>query len=315
MTDRTGLGIVDLAVLETLDRIGARSDRPHKKCARAVAEVDATSGLGPNLAYEALCDMARPWVVPVRCIQFHGNYGSLDSPSAGPRYTEARLSPIGMLAVVAERREIGAIPIGLINGNTHSGGTRPPFHPRKIVTALRHLLVDPAVADQELTDLVGPPVFPTGCEVAGDIAALTAGESVTLQLSAHLRLADPPTRRWIIDHLPPLVGGRELLERIANLAMRRPWSADLPELDRRTRVPVSTIDAMSTGPDTQLVIKAATGVDLDALGRQLREVQGVTIKLPVQLPGPLPRILRNWVATHATDDLRTSLARVEELLD
>jgi DNA gyrase subunit A len=315
VTDRTGLGIVDVAVLETLDRIGAQAERHHMKCARAVAALDANYGLRPDFAYDALCDMARPWVIPVRCVDFHGNLGSFDAPAAGPRYAEARLSHVGMLAVASERGEIGAVPIGLINGNTYCGGIRPPFDPRRVVTALGRLLDDSAVSDHDLTDMVGPPVFPTGCEVAGDLATLVAGEHVTLRLSARLRPAEPPRQGWLIDHFPPGVGARQICERLAGLVTRRSWSADLPELDRRTRITVSMIEDVSTDKDAQLFLQAARGADIDALGRQLLEVHGVTIQLSVELPASLPEILRRWVTTHDRDDLRISLTRLEASLD
>jgi DNA gyrase/topoisomerase IV subunit A len=315
MTDRTGLGIVELAVLETLDRTGAHADRPYMRCARTVADLDASYGLRPDFGYEALCDMARPWMVPLRCVQFHGNFGSLDFPAASPRYTEARLSETGMLAIASERGELGPLPIGLINGNTYCDGSRPPFDPSRITSSLRALLTDPGLSDHNLTDMVGPPVFPTGCDVSGDIGALMAGESITLRLSARLRPADPPRRGWLVDHLPHGVGSREISERVAELVQRRPWSADLPELDRRTRLPVSQLDDLSSGTQTRLLFTAAEGADLDALGRQLLNLQGITIKLSVQLPEPLPDMLRRWITTHRTDDLNTSLASLEGLID
>jgi DNA gyrase/topoisomerase IV subunit A len=311
------LGIVDVAVLETLERLGAHAGLPyslHTKCAKAVGELDSEYGLGPDLSYWALCQMARPWVVPLCCVEFHGNVGSPDFPAAGARYTEARLSVIGVLALASERGEIGAIPIGLINGNTHYGGTRPPFEPGAIVNALRRLLEDPAVGDNELADLVGTPVFPTECNVTGDISALISGASVTLRLSARLRPADAPRQGWLVDRLPPGVGALEISERIATVARQSPRSVDLPELEKRTHLPVSKIDDLSTATKTQMLLTAAKGADLEDLRSRLLQIHGISLKLRVEFPAPLPDILRHWVVAHAADDLQASLARLDQLL-
>jgi DNA gyrase/topoisomerase IV subunit A len=314
VSDRTGLGIVDVAVLEALHRIEARHHRPACKSARAVAELDAQYGLAPDLAYSALCDMARPWVVHLRCVDFHGNFGSPDFPAAAPQYTEARLSPLGALAPAAERGEVGAVPIGFINGNTAGGGTRPPFSPRHIVGALREVIANPAATDSELAGLAGGPVFPTGCEVTGNIQALVAGESVTLRLSARLRPLEGPKRGWVATRLPPGVGSLEVSGYVAAAVQRRPWSADLPELDRRTRIPVSSIDDLSDS-ETRLVFIASTGADPEQLRRQLSAVYGLTVEVRAQLPAPLPDTLRGWVTAHAADDITGSLSQLEQLLD
>jgi hypothetical protein len=315
VTARTGLGIVDIAVLETLERIAARSDRPYVKSAKAVVDLDEVYGLAPELAYMSLCDMARPWVVPVRCVDFHGNLGSPDFPEAGPRYTEARLSRIGGLALAAERGEVGAVPIGLINGNTHGGGTRPPFAPRRMIAALGRLVSDPSIRDSDLADIVGPPAFPMGCEVGGDIAALMAGEAVSLELSARLRPVEPPGRGWIVDRVPPGVGSRDISDFVMQSVHSRPWAVDLPELDRRTRFALSGLDYLSQGDGICLVFTAADGADLDELRDRLLRVHGISVEVRAQLPAPLGGMLRIWVAAHATDDLRDSLGRLDELLD
>lgn len=314
MSDRTGLGIVDVAVLEALHRIEARHEWRYCKAARAVEELDAVYGLAPDLAYSALCDMARPWVVHLRCVDFHGNVGSADYSPSAPQYTEARLSELGALARAAERGEMGAVPIGLINGNTAGGGTRPPFDPHRVVSALLEVIAKPDATDNELVGLVGAPVFPTGCDVTGDILALVAGEAVTLRLSARLSPLEGPKPGWVASRLPPGVGSREVSGYVAAAVQRRPWSADLPDLDRHTRIPVSCIDDLSD-TETRLVFTASTGADLEQLRQQLAGIYGLTVELRAQLPAPLPDMLRSWVAAHATDDLTDSLTQLERLLD
>lgn len=41
------------------------------------------------------------------------------------------------------------------------------------------------------------------------------------------------------------------------------------------------------------------------------DVYGVSTTVRVDLPRPLPAMLRNWVQAHAAEDLQTSLAALE----
>lgn len=75
---------MEVAILETLDRIGAGGDGRYTRCAKAVDRLDADYGVAPGPGYEALCDMARPWVVLLSTVDFHGNFGSVDFPPAAP---------------------------------------------------------------------------------------------------------------------------------------------------------------------------------------------------------------------------------------
>jgi len=321
VTRRSGLGIVDVAILETLDHIGANANRPFMKSARAVAHLDEEYGVGWDTGYEALMDMARPWRMPLHCVSFHGNYGSPDYPGSAPQYTEARLSAVGELALAAERGETGAVPIGLINGNTYSGGVRPPYQPAGMIDALTRVLSEPTAGrakDAELVRLVGPPSFPGGCDVRGYLKVLAAGRRVKLQCSAVLTPAEELDRRgrpgWVVSRLPPGPGGRAVVEGVANRVNRRPWANELPELDRRTRIPVAAIDDLSAGETTRLVFILAPGGDLEDLRKKLLATYGVGVRVDVQLPAPLPEYLRGWVASHDEDDLASSLAQLREAL-
>jgi len=315
MTQRSGLGFVEVAVLETLHRIGARPDRPHHKSATALVHLDESFGIAPDYGYAALCDLARPWLVHLRCVDFHGNVGSPDFPEASPRYTEARLSPIGLLGLAAEHGEVGPVPIGLINGNTYCGGSRPPYDPRRVVEALMRLAGDPSLGDDELVDLVGAPSFPTKCEVNGELEAMTAGELATLRLTARFQPAPAPQRGWLLDRLPPGVGVGQVEHYVSSNIERRRWTDELPELDLQTRLPVTNITNLSAGDTVCLAVTAAPDADLDVLRDRLVEVWGVSIELRVRLPASLPEVLRRWVSQHGDEDLNVSLGRLGDLHD
>ena len=109
-SDRTGIGAIERAVLEALDDLGARPDRPHRKSANVIGRVYEASGIGPQFAYGAACALAAPWLVHLRLIDFHGNLGGPDEDDepAAPRYTEIRLSKAGAFALRGRTRPVAA---------------------------------------------------------------------------------------------------------------------------------------------------------------------------------------------------------------
>ena len=78
MSSSTGLGLLDVMILEAIEVAGARHDRPYLKTQRTLDVLHDRTGIGPNQAYESLCDMARRYVARLPLVDFHGNYGSPD---------------------------------------------------------------------------------------------------------------------------------------------------------------------------------------------------------------------------------------------
>ena len=305
MGQRSGLGLVEVTVLEALDFLGARFDHWHIKCAKVVAAVDESIGLAPGYGHEVLCDLARPWTVAVRLVDFHGNYGSQDYPAAGPRYVESRLSPAGEVALAAERRELAPVPIGLINGNTYRGGTRPPFRPHGIIAAAHRVITDPRAADADLISIIGPPDFLTGCAVEGDLKMLAEGRPTELRLEARVSVMENGS--VVIENIPPNAGPRIVSESIANRQQPNEWADDYPSLDEETRLPLASVDDLSSGTDDRLVCMPEPGVPPEVLRNQLMGVYGISTTVPVALPGPLATLVRDWVDLHRDEDLVASL--------
>jgi hypothetical protein len=73
--DRTGCGLVELAILETLSAATGGRPRAHVVCTKAVAAIEERIGLGPRYSYEVLMDLARPWIIPVPAVIVMGNKG------------------------------------------------------------------------------------------------------------------------------------------------------------------------------------------------------------------------------------------------
>jgi hypothetical protein len=153
MSERTGTGLVDVAVLDALGSLGAWPDRGFMRCSRALAFLQERIGLAPEHGYGVLLDLALPWKIPVPLVSGQGNMGTgSGDPPDGPGETQCRLSPVGQVVLDAERGGLAPVPIGLINGTARDGG--PP--PAAVLAAVRRTAEHPAAADGELLGLLGP---------------------------------------------------------------------------------------------------------------------------------------------------------------
>jgi hypothetical protein len=309
---RSGTGLVETAILTALDSLGARAGKRHVRNTKVLGEVEERTGLAPGYAYEVLLDLARPWVLPVPLVEGKGNYGNLrGDPAASFRYTESRLSPAGEVAVAADHGELAPVPIGLINGNSHRQGSRPPFRPEGIIAAAREAIGRPEVTDRELADIIGPPSFPTGSAVVGDIEALMAGRPAELRLEARVNVGEDQ-RSVVIEAMPPGVDRGDVLASLSSRAKRHDWSGAYPDLDRATRVSIAEVQDVAGLDDDRFVCVAEPGAELDVLRDQIVDVHGIWAVIPVSLPQPLPAMVRRWVQAHAGEDLLASLARLED---
>src|SRR5205085_3254216 len=102
---RDGLKPVHRRILWGMHDVGARSDRPHMKCARVTGDVMGKyHPHGDSAIYDALVRMAQDFSLRHPLIDGHGNFGSPDHPAAAARYTECRLSQLAnhMLADIGE---------------------------------------------------------------------------------------------------------------------------------------------------------------------------------------------------------------------
>lgn len=312
MSERTGLGPVEEALLLDLDDMGAGPQRPHVKSAHLLAEIERHFAVAPSYGYQVACDLAHHWTVWLRLLDGHGNFGGPDDPPADPRYTELRLTPVGTLAVAAERGDGASLPIGLINGSIYAGGQRPPFSPGPLLRALIAVLDDPGIGDVALVDICGPPAFPTGSDVAGDVDAVLAGRPGTLRLTARVTPgveAGHPVVR--ITNLPPGAKPRSVVGAIHSRVQNSAWDELPPELAASMRLPIADIKDASTDR-VVITCRPTGGVDADDLAERLRTLWGVHLDVRAVLPAPLPALLRAWVTDHAGagtgDTLRRLLA-------
>lgn len=315
MSERTGLGPVEEALLLTLDDTGAGPERPHVKSAHVLAQLERHFAMAPSYGYQVACDLAHDWAVWLRLLDGRGNFGSPDQPPAEPRYTELRLTPVGTLAVAAERGDGASLPIGLINGSIYAGGQRPPFSPGPLLRALIALLDDPGIDDAALVDICGPPAFPTRCDVAGDAHAVLAGRPGTLRVTARVTRGVEGGHEVVhITNLPPGVKPQSVVSGIQSRVQNSPWDDLPPELAASMRLPIANCKDAST--DTVVITCRPTpGVDANDLAKRLRTLWGVHLDVRAVLPAPLPALLRAWLTDHAGAGTRDSLERLLAVCD
>ena len=339
MGQRSGAGLVELAILEALDARRARPGGRAVSCETVLAALDDEIGLARGYAYQVLIDLAQGWKLPVPLIEGRGNFGSRgNDPPASPRYTQARLSPAGQVALAAERGQIAPVPIGMINGNTHREGIRPPLRPAGVIDAIRQVLRKPRLPGPAITAIVGPPDFITGCTVTGDLAALAAGQHAELGLHARVTVTDAahvrdrvtkaavPGRRppgftrdpgrpvIVIDKFPPYVNSDDVGLSIGKRAEEYSWHARHPELGALTGLPVTDVRDLSARGDYWYVCLPADGTPPQVLRDQLLTVHGVSIYITTRLPRPLPAMIRTWIRDWQQEDLAGSLTALENAL-
>lgn len=311
MSERSGIGAVQVAILEALATPPGRGFRPNEKL---LSQAEVQIGLAPWYAYPVLVDLAQPWKMPVTLVEGQGNFGSRgNDPAASRRYTESRLTDAGRVVLAAERRDLAPVPVGLINGNTYRDGTQPPFRPLAIIEAIRHVIRHPKAPGQEIVDIIGPPDFITGCTVTGgDLAAFAAGHPTELRLQAKITISDD-RQAVIVENIPPNITTDDAA---ASIARRAQQTSDLSQpsaLHTATRLDVRSVrdEGTSYTPDGRIVCTPATGVPPEEVLGQLTRVYGVYTTMYVALPRSLPATIRQWVKTSEGEDLPASLTSLE----
>lgn len=297
MSAATGLGLVDIAILEACE--ASTDGHPLVLTRTVLGLLHDRTGIGPRVATEPLYDLARPWVAHLPLLTVHGNYGSQDDPPANPKYTECGMTPLGTAALAAERGEMGMLPIGLINGTTSVGGTQPPFDPTRAIAAIRQAATTSA-SDADLVATIGRPAFPTGCEVDGDLAGLAAGHAAQLTLTARLDSVRGSSRYDHIEirNLPPDSGNEEIAERIADNSRRHVHQERWPVHDIEHRV-------VSRGGEDYLAVILDLETDPEPVMALLRSIWAIRRTVSAQLPAPLAQLIR--AAAADTDGLETRL--------
>jgi DNA gyrase/topoisomerase IV subunit A len=299
----TGLGQIEVSLLSALyERAGKPGTGPIK-CRHLVDYVADKFNFGQRYSYQVLCDLASPWRVILPLIDFNSsNMGSVDFPAAEPELTECSLTDAGRLGALAEKGEIGSVPLTLINGTTYMGGKQPPFSPQGITRALLRICEGPEPSDKELIDLVGAPNFPTGCDVSGQVESLLEVGSGSIVLRPIIRKSlEGGSGAYEISRLPPELSALAVIE-----SFQEDWQEDLDEADPSETdpeeeelvelPPISNLENMSHGINNEIIwFTIDRTLDAEAVLARLRDFPTLTVTIDARMDGPLPDVLRRWI--------------------
>jgi hypothetical protein len=343
MGDRSGVGLVELTVLETLEALTARRPRAYVTSSEVVSAVEESVGLRPRYGYEVLADMVRPWIMPIRLLAGWGNFGDRDFPDpAEPEDTRCRPSHVGQLVLDAEAHRLAPVPVGLINGTAYGGGTQPPMEPFRVLAALRRLLEDTRVADAEVLRIVGPPYPVTGCDLSGDLDALMKGRRAVIRQTGRMTITGVPVpepaadaavpsdrRGWtgseissrsprsvhlIIESLPASTTPLDAYQAITKQAESHGWIGSGPDRVERPALPVAEIDDQSSRNQVRIELILKPGSDPAAARDRLAAVDGITAAATWAFAAPLARMLRAWVDRYRGEDIADGLDLLQEAI-
>lgn len=188
---RDGLKPSQRRILFAMNDLGLAPNKAHRKCAKICGD---TSGNyhphGEGVIYPTLVNMAQDWSMREPLVDGQGNFGSCEGdPPAAMRYTEARLTHLGMLMLEdIEKRTVdfvpnydetrteptvfpAAFPNLLVNGGTGiavgMATTIPPHNLGEVVDAICAQVDNPEITIEELMKIVKGPDFPVSCEIRG----------------------------------------------------------------------------------------------------------------------------------------------------
>ncbi len=299
----TGIGLLDRLIIDVLQRLRANADGRPVRGDALLRELDDL-GLPPQFAYEHIAVSTRAALRWIRPYRPKGNLGSRSDPPANPRYVEISLTELGEFFATSQPT---CVPMAFINGNVEVEGPRPAFEPMRVLDAVAETTTNPTITDADLVELVGPPSFPSGCTVEGDLEALHAGEPTSLVLAARLQ-PDATGTNLLMSGIPPLADPDDVLTSLASRAGPAPsWR---PE---EVRLPLADIHDRSTRERDEYALKPRAGTSLEVLRSELLQVWGVSTRLDARLPAATATIIRR----HAEGDpdlVLATIAKVRSIL-
>jgi DNA gyrase subunit A len=266
---RDGLKPVHRRILWGMQDVGARSDRPHMKCARVTGDVMGKyHPHGDGAIYDALVRMAQDHSLRHPLVDGHGNFGSPDWPAAAARYTECRLSQLAnhMLAGIDEETvdfidnysgefsEPAVLPSRfpnlLVNGSqgiaVGMATNIPPHNLGEAIDAVTHLIDHPEATPDDLMQFVTGPDFPTGGLILGRAGILDAYRTGrgSIKMRARAEIEERKNGTFIVvTELPYQASPNAILTRVAELAESK-------ELEG-----IADANNESSGHDTKIVFK------------------------------------------------------------
>ncbi|MCH2062604.1 MAG: DNA gyrase subunit A [Roseibacillus sp.] len=246
---RDGLKPSQRRILYAMNDLGLAPNKAHRKCAKICGD---TSGNyhphGEAVIYPTLVNMAQDWSMREILVDGQGNFGSPEAdPPAAMRYTEARLTHLGMAMMAdLDKRTVdfvpnydettteptvfpAAFPNLLVNGGTGiavgMATNIPPHNLGEIVDALCAQVDNPEITLPELMQFVKGPDFPVACEIRGvkgiESYFATGRGSVKMRGKMEVDEKESGTATITITEVPYGVNRATLQQRIAELVNQK----------------------------------------------------------------------------------------------
>ena len=241
---RDGLKPVHRRVLFAMNETGNFYNKPYRKSARVVGEVMGKyHPHGDSAIYSSIVRMAQRFSLRLPLIDGQGNFGSIDGdPPAQMRYTEVRmLKSSSFLLKDIDKNTVdfcdnydgsnkepkvlpSRFPNLLVNGASGIAvgmATSIPTHNLgEVVDACCAIIDNPNISDEELSNLIPAPDFPTGGEIInGDSVRLSVlkGKGNVVIRGKSIIEKKCGKESIIITEIPYQVNKSEMLKSIENL--------------------------------------------------------------------------------------------------
>ncbi len=243
---RDGLKPVHRRVLYAMHELNNDWNKAYKKSARIVGDVIGKyHPHGDTAVYDTIVRMAQDFSLRYMLVDGQGNFGSVDGDNAAAmRYTEVRMAKIGhqlLEDIDKETVDFGPnydgseneplvmparIPNLLINGSSGiavgMATNIPPHNLNEVIAGCLALLDNPAIAIDDLIDLIPAPDFPTAALIYGVMGVRegykTGRGRVVMRARTHFEdIGKGDRQALIVDEIPYQVNKKSLIEKIAEL--------------------------------------------------------------------------------------------------
>ena len=236
-------------ILYSMHELNIGPTVPHRKSAAVVGHAQGKyHPHGEQAIYPTLVRMAQPFNSRYPLVDGHGNFGSVDGdPPAAMRYTEARLTELGMeMMADIEKDTVDFVPNYdgseqepvilpsrfpnlICNGSAGiavgMATDIPPHNLSEVVDALVMLIDNEQATVEDLMTVLPGPDFPTGAMILGTKgireAYSTGRGQIMMQARAVIEPMEGNRAAIVITELPYQVNKANLVESIAGLVRDR----------------------------------------------------------------------------------------------
>ena len=284
---RDGLKPVQRRVLYSMDELGLRYDRPHRKSARIVGD---TMGKyhphGDSSIYESLVVMSQDFKKGIPLVDGHGNFGSIEGDGAAAmRYTEARLQKITQEAYLADldknvvdfvsnfdetEKEPEVLPVKipnlLVNGadGIAVGMTTsiPPHNLSEVIDAVKAYMRKESITNEELMEYIQGPDFPTGGIVINkkDLLNIYSSGIGKIKLRGKVTLEPAKKRgekdKLVISEIPYTMIGNNISKFLSDIVSL---------IENKVTTDILDISNESSKDGIRIVLELRKGADVERL--------------------------------------------------